>query len=67
MVTGGARGIGAAIAVLAGARGYRVAVASRVPLGRMAGPCEIAEAVSWLLSPQVPYVTGSVLRVGGGL
>lgn len=42
-------------------------VASRVPLGRVAEPFEIAEAALWLLSPQASYVTGSILRVAGGL
>lgn len=42
-------------------------VAPRVPLGRVAEPNEIAAAVLWLLSDEASYVTGTVLRVGGGL
>jgi NAD(P)-dependent dehydrogenase (short-subunit alcohol dehydrogenase family) len=42
-------------------------IASRIPIGRVAEPREIAEAVLWLLSPGASYVTGSILRVGGGL
>ncbi|MCX7042930.1 MAG: SDR family oxidoreductase [Gammaproteobacteria bacterium] len=42
-------------------------VASRIPLQRAAQPEEIAEAVVWLLSDKASYVTGAVLRVGGGL
>ena len=42
-------------------------VAPRVPLGRVAEPYEIAAAVLWLLSDEASYVTGTVLRVGGGL
>lgn len=42
-------------------------IAPRVPLGRVAEPEEIAEAVLWLLSPKASYVTGTVVRVTGGL
>jgi NAD(P)-dependent dehydrogenase (short-subunit alcohol dehydrogenase family) len=51
----------------AGDPGRPARVASRIPLGRVAEPQEIAEAVLWLLSPQASYVTGTVLRVAGGL
>jgi hypothetical protein len=44
-----------------------VRVASRIPLQRAAMPDEIAEAVVWLLSDRASYVTGTVLRVAGGL
>lgn len=42
-------------------------VRSRIPMGRLAEPEEIAEAVLWLLSDSASYVTGAVLRAGGGL
>ncbi|WP_119460811.1 glucose 1-dehydrogenase [Rhodospirillaceae bacterium SYSU D60014] len=42
-------------------------VVSRVPMGRIGEPDEIASAVLWLLSEQASYVTGSILRVSGGL
>ena len=42
-------------------------VATRIPLQRAAQPEEIAEAVVWLLSDKASYVTGTVLRVAGGL
>ena len=42
-------------------------VAARIPMGRVGQPEEIAEAILWLLSPAASYVTGSVLRVSGGL
>jgi len=39
---------------------------SRVPLGRIAEPEEIAAAVVWLCSPGASYITGSVLVADGG-
>jgi NAD(P)-dependent dehydrogenase (short-subunit alcohol dehydrogenase family) len=51
----------------AGDPGRPARVAARIPLGRVAEPEEIAEAVLWLLSPQASYVTGTILRVTGGL
>ncbi len=41
--------------------------AGRVPLGRPAEAHEIAVAIAWLLGPDATYVTGTVLRVAGGL
>jgi NAD(P)-dependent dehydrogenase (short-subunit alcohol dehydrogenase family) len=37
------------------------------PLGRIGQPEEIAAAVSWLISPEASYVTGSDVTVSGGL
>ena len=37
-----------------------------VPLGRMADPSEVASAVSYLLSDDASFVTGSVLVANGG-
>jgi NAD(P)-dependent dehydrogenase (short-subunit alcohol dehydrogenase family) len=42
-------------------------VASRIPMGRVALPEEIAAAILWLLSPAAAYATGSVLTIAGGL
>ena len=42
-------------------------VVSRVPMGRIGLPEEIANAAMWLLSQEASYVTGAVLRVSGGL
>jgi NAD(P)-dependent dehydrogenase (short-subunit alcohol dehydrogenase family) len=38
-----------------------------IPLGRLAAPAEIAEAVLWLWSDAASYVTASQLAVDGGL
>jgi NAD(P)-dependent dehydrogenase (short-subunit alcohol dehydrogenase family) len=37
------------------------------PLGRIGQPEEIAATVSWLISPQASYVTGTDIAVTGGL
>jgi NAD(P)-dependent dehydrogenase (short-subunit alcohol dehydrogenase family) len=42
-------------------------VVSRIPVGRLGTPEEIAEAIAWLLSPAASYATGTTLRVAGGL
>lgn len=42
-------------------------VARNAPLGRVATPDDIAEAILWLASDRASYVTGAILRVGGGL
>ncbi|GAA2383141.1 glucose 1-dehydrogenase [Dactylosporangium salmoneum] len=42
-------------------------VVSRIPVGRLGNPEEIAEAIAWLLSPAASYTTGATLRVAGGL
>lgn len=45
-------------------RGRRIGAG--VPLGREGRAEEIAAAVSWLMSPDASYTTGTVLRVAGG-
>ncbi len=42
-------------------------VAGTAPLGRVASPADIAEAILWLASDKASYATGAILRVGGGL
>jgi NAD(P)-dependent dehydrogenase (short-subunit alcohol dehydrogenase family) len=42
-------------------------LAKQSPLGRIGKPDEIAAAVSWLISPEASFVTGSDIAVTGGL
>jgi len=42
------------------------AITSRVPMGRVAEPPEIASAVAWLCSDAAAYLTGVALPVDGG-
>ncbi|QHT61371.1 SDR family oxidoreductase [Paenibacillus lycopersici] len=39
----------------------------KIPLSRMGKPADIAEAVAWLASEASSYVTGTTIRVDGGL
>lgn len=41
-------------------------VLARVPMGRMAGPAEIAEAIAFLASDKASYITGEILLADGG-
>jgi NAD(P)-dependent dehydrogenase (short-subunit alcohol dehydrogenase family) len=41
-------------------------IAHRTPMGRMAAPAEIAEAIVFLGSSRASYITGAVLPVDGG-
>lgn len=45
----------------------RARVEKRVPLGRVAAPEEVAEAIVWLLSDAAGYVTGHELVVDAGM
>jgi 3-oxoacyl-[acyl-carrier protein] reductase len=45
----------------------RTAMLGAIPLGRMATPAEIASSIVYLASDEAGYVTGSVLRVNGGM
>ncbi len=39
----------------------------KIPLKRLASPADIANMVSFLLSPQADYITGQIMSVDGGL
>jgi NAD(P)-dependent dehydrogenase (short-subunit alcohol dehydrogenase family) len=45
----------------------RDATVQQTPLGRIGQPEEIAATVSWLVSPEASFVTGSDITVSGGL
>ena len=42
------------------------AIAAQVPMGRIAQPSEVAEAILWLASDNASFVTGHTLAVDGG-
>jgi NAD(P)-dependent dehydrogenase (short-subunit alcohol dehydrogenase family) len=50
----------------AGVPGLEDNAAEAAPLGRVGQPEEVAETVSWLISPAASYVTGSDITVSGG-
>ncbi len=41
-------------------------LAAAVPVGRVAQPDDIADAIAWLMSDAAGYITATTLRVGGG-
>lgn len=45
----------------------REAAQAHIPLGKIGDPGHVADAVSFLASEQAAYITGSILRVDGGL
>jgi len=45
----------------------KTALLSRIPLGRLGRPEDVAGAVAYLASPAAGYVTGAVLHVNGGM
>jgi len=55
------------IHALAGEPERPARVAPLIPMGRLARPEEIAEAVLWAMSDAASYFAGSTLRCGGGL
>jgi 3-oxoacyl-[acyl-carrier protein] reductase len=45
----------------------RTSLESRIPLGHIGQPQDVAEAVAFLASPGAAYITGQTLHVNGGL
>src|SRR6476661_7168206 len=43
------------------------ALKTRIPLGRMGTPREVASAIVFLASDEAGYITGHVLNVNGGM
>jgi 3-oxoacyl-[acyl-carrier protein] reductase len=39
---------------------------SRIPMGRLGRPEEVASAISWLASEESTFTTGQVLDLSGG-
>ena len=42
-------------------------ILQQIPLGRMGGPADIANAVAFLASEDASYITGTILHVNGGM
>jgi NAD(P)-dependent dehydrogenase (short-subunit alcohol dehydrogenase family) len=49
-----------------GVQGLAEFIQAAVPIGRIATPEEVADAVIFLCSPRSSYITGSSLLVDGG-
>jgi NAD(P)-dependent dehydrogenase (short-subunit alcohol dehydrogenase family) len=47
--------------------GFRETLTAYVPMGRMAGPEEVAGAIAWLCSDAASFVTGEAMTIEGGL
>jgi NAD(P)-dependent dehydrogenase (short-subunit alcohol dehydrogenase family) len=47
--------------------GHRDALRASLPLGRIGEPKDVVGAITWLLSDEADWVTGTVLTVDGGL
>jgi 3-oxoacyl-[acyl-carrier protein] reductase len=45
----------------------REALLTRIPLGRLGTPDDVAEAVAFLAGPRAAYITGTTLHVNGGM
>ncbi|MBD2872526.1 SDR family NAD(P)-dependent oxidoreductase [Paenibacillus arenilitoris] len=56
-----------AIATIAEREPYYRALGRKIPLGRPGYPADVGRAVAWLASDQASYITGTTLRLDGGL
>jgi 3-oxoacyl-[acyl-carrier protein] reductase len=45
----------------------RVAITSKIPIGRIGTPNEVAHAVCFLAADEAGYITGHTLSVNGGM
>ncbi|CAG0964739.1 3-oxoacyl-[acyl-carrier protein] reductase [Gammaproteobacteria bacterium] len=45
----------------------REVLLSRIPMGRLGSPEDIAEAVAFLAGPRAAYITGATIHVNGGM
>lgn len=45
---------------------YAASVISRIPMGRMGRPDEVAEMIAWMASPACSFTTGAVFDLSGG-
>jgi NAD(P)-dependent dehydrogenase (short-subunit alcohol dehydrogenase family) len=46
---------------------YKAAIASSIPLGRLASPSDIASCVAYLASEGAGFITGQSIAVDGGV
>ncbi len=47
-------------------KGYRADIEAHTPLGRIAGPTELADAVQYLSSDAAAFMTGQIMTIDGG-
>jgi 3-oxoacyl-[acyl-carrier protein] reductase len=68
IVTGAARGIGAATAERLGLPfdTFLAQIAADIPVGRVGQPEDIAHAVAFLVHPDSGFISGEVIYVAGG-